>query len=93
MQWISFLLGYAALGVAILLAILFPEPSRFQVAVFALCCGVACGGIANGLAGTIGLKLGWLTASGAIAIAVVTAYVVIRIALPELSLVPAPTRP
>jgi hypothetical protein len=84
-QWVSFLLGYVALGIALVLAALFPDPTRFQVAVFAICCGVSVGGIANGFAGTLGLQLGWLTAGGSIAVALVATYVVIKVALPDFS--------
>jgi hypothetical protein len=92
MRWVSFLLGYAVLLRGLALAILFPHPTRFQVVAFAICFGVAAGGIGNGLAGTRDLRLGWLSASGSLAVAIAATYIVIRVALPDFAIGDPPTR-
>jgi hypothetical protein len=84
----SFVLGWTAIVAALVIAMVIPNPTRFQVGVFAIFVGLAAGGIASGLAGMIQVNTKWVTAGGPLAAFVFTVVLIVRVAEPDLNLVP-----
>lgn len=72
---VALTIGVVAIALVLVLALIFPEPSKFQRAVFWTVLALGVGGVASVMSGFIELKLGkWLLAGGGLAVFVLVYF-------------------
>lgn len=83
-----YVFGCITLAMALVIALLIPKPSHFQLGVFAVLLGLSVAGITSGITGTIQVSTKWVKAGGPLGAFVFTVMVIIWVSEPSPNIAP-----
>jgi hypothetical protein len=82
----AFSYGLIALGIGLFIALFVPEPTKFQIAIFASVIGLGGAGITSGITGVLEIETKWLSAGGPLAVFIFLCVFIVKVSSPEVGI-------